>query len=309
MSGFQTTILTQLAPGIEGDWASANPAASMLAGPGALVAGPLGVTVGRFAWADNGGVVRNIGGGGNGRIGFVQKDQPALITAWLAQSTMVLQGGQEIVLHQKADVWARFAAGANIGQKVYASLADGSCSAAAAGSPAGATSDASTIAAETNAFTAYIQNGTLRVTGGITGTIAPGTIFTGVSVPSGEQIEAQITPLLSGESAGGVGRYETSIADNVSIGSEAFTGSYGLMTVGGTIVGTFEVGAVLSGGGGAVGSVTGLGTGTGGAGASYVTPTQTVGSGAINASTNVETNWYVDSFAASGEVAMISTHG
>ncbi|MCV5473623.1 hypothetical protein OFN43_32725, partial [Escherichia coli] len=54
MSGFQSVINQQQAPGVEGDFASANPKASLLAGEGALVAGANGVVVGRFAWVSNG---------------------------------------------------------------------------------------------------------------------------------------------------------------------------------------------------------------------------------------------------------------
>ena len=62
MSGFQNQINHQQAPGVEGDFASANPKASLLAGEGALVAGTNGVIVGRFAWVTNG-VVSNTGTG------------------------------------------------------------------------------------------------------------------------------------------------------------------------------------------------------------------------------------------------------
>lgn len=47
--GFQTKVNRQQAPAIAGDFASANPRASMLATEGTLVAGVSGVTVGVFA--------------------------------------------------------------------------------------------------------------------------------------------------------------------------------------------------------------------------------------------------------------------
>ncbi len=49
---FQTQVNVQQAIGVEGDFASANPRASVLAGAGAFVAGAQGVTVGRWVWAD-----------------------------------------------------------------------------------------------------------------------------------------------------------------------------------------------------------------------------------------------------------------
>jgi len=323
MAGFQTTILTQLAPGIEGDFASANPIFSTLAAPGGLVSGPAGVTVGRFAWADPEGVVRNLGGGGPGpgcRLGFVGRDQPALITTWLAQATMVLQPGVDMTMFQSADVWCRFAGGAQIGQKVYANFADGSAVAAASGAPTGATSTSFSIQPETNAWTGSIANGILTISGGITGTIYPGTIITsGTNVPTGEMILDQITPLLSGEALGGIGRYETSINDSLVIASETMGGGYGLLTLNATIGGTgaFHIGNTLTTSGGLSANTTITAdstngaslTGAGGAGTYVCTPSQTNSSGTITGATNVETSWYVDTYAAAGELAMISTHG
>ena len=46
---FQSVVNVQPAPAIAGDFASANPRWNVLAGPGVLVCGAAGVTVGRFA--------------------------------------------------------------------------------------------------------------------------------------------------------------------------------------------------------------------------------------------------------------------
>ena len=131
---FQQSINNQPAPAIEGDWCSANPRSSTLAGAGVLISGPLGVTAGRFAWADSSGVVRS--SGGLGRLGFVHRDQISLITAWLGKSSMLVLPNVEITMFATADVWMRFAAGASPLQKVYANFADGSAYAAASGAPA-----------------------------------------------------------------------------------------------------------------------------------------------------------------------------
>jgi hypothetical protein len=134
MAGFQRSVNSDPSPAVEGDFASANPRASMLAGAGALVAGPLGVTVGRFAWALNStGVVTTAKPGGAARIGFVGRNQTSLITAWLGEASMVVQSGINITLHRSGDFWGRFAAGAAIGQKVFASDTDGTLLADAAG--------------------------------------------------------------------------------------------------------------------------------------------------------------------------------
>jgi len=134
MPDFQRAVYAQPAPAIEGDFASANPRRSMLAGPGALVAGPTGVIVGRFAFARNSdGLVRNATWGVAERVGFVHRDQPVVITPWLGQASMTVMSGLEITLHDGGDFWARFAAGATIGQEVFVLDADGTAVAGAVG--------------------------------------------------------------------------------------------------------------------------------------------------------------------------------
>lgn len=130
--GFQTQVNRQQAPAIAGDFASANPRASMLATEGTLVAGVSGVTVGVFAWADADGVVTNAKATG-GRIGFVHREQQATITTWMSESGNTIQAGRNITLMVGGDYWAKFADGATIGQKVFASDTDGSVKSAAAG--------------------------------------------------------------------------------------------------------------------------------------------------------------------------------
>jgi len=303
MTGFQKQVNIQPGVGIEGDFCSANPRASMLAGVGALVAGPAGVIVGRFAWADADGIVRN--SGGLGRLGFVTRHQPALITNWLAESTLTVNPGLEITVHDTADVWCRFAAGASVGQKVFANYADGSAVAGTAGSPpAGASGSASTIAAGTSSFTGAINDNVLLVTGSVTGTIYVGTSLSGTGVASGTVIQSQISG-----TAGGAGTYLVSIG-NQNVAATTISGSYGLFTAGGTITGTFVVGDVLLGTGVTAGTqITALGTGTGGAGTYAVNISQTASSTAISSTQAQESRWYVDSYAAAGELAKISVRG
>ena len=96
--GFQQQVNPQPAPAVEGDFASANPRASVLAGPGTLYAGVNGVTVGRFAWADANGAVSNSGAGAP--TGFVHRELQALITAFLGQTSMLITPGMMVTLHQ-----------------------------------------------------------------------------------------------------------------------------------------------------------------------------------------------------------------
>lgn len=155
MTGFQRSINTDPAPAIEGDFASANPRASLLAGPGELTAGALGVIVGRFAWALNSnGQVSNAYPGGTGvvaRLGFVHRNQPAVITAWLGESTMTVNPGLEMTLFDMGDFWARFVAAVTPGQKVFVNYATGLAVGGTAGTaPDGATFLATTVSGSPN---------------------------------------------------------------------------------------------------------------------------------------------------------------
>lgn len=226
---FQTVVNVQPAPGVEGDFCSANPQFSMLAGEGVFVAGPAGVTVGRFGWVSAIGVVTNANPGG-GRPGFIGRDNISVIPGYLGVNTLAMPAGYEITLLDAADVFMRFAAGASIGQKVYVSYADGTAIAGTAGG--------GTIAGASG-------------TGSITGTT---------------------------------------------------------MTITGTPTGTYVVGQPVSGTSVVAGTViTAILTGTGGAGTYTVNNTQTVSSTAITTASALETRWFVDSAALSGELAMTST--
>ena len=133
---FQKNVYQQQAPAVEGDFASTNPYASVLAGEGSLVAGGTlptdGVTVGRFAWADANGKVTNAGSGAP--TGFVHRSNNAVITTWLAEASMLVPRGREVALFAAGDFWARATvAAATRGQKVFASNTDGTIQTGAAG--------------------------------------------------------------------------------------------------------------------------------------------------------------------------------
>lgn len=128
--GFQTRLNRDLPIGIEGDFASTNPYHTVLTGEEGFRAAKGGVTIGRFAWADaETGLVTNAKVE-KGILGFVRRDNTALIAEYLAESSLVIPEGFGITLYDKGDFWGRFAAGATIGQKVLANTQDGSLSAA-----------------------------------------------------------------------------------------------------------------------------------------------------------------------------------
>jgi len=199
---FQTQVNADPAPAIEGDFASANPRGTVVYGsisaPG-LQAGTGGVTVGRFARVDlSSGLVTNNGMGAisaSSVVAFIHKDQPALITTYLGQFGMTVQPGYDITAFRTGDFWARFAGGATIGQKVYASFADGSASAAAASTPA-----------TNGGITANTTSGsaTLTVTANSGAPIVVGQPISGTGIAAGAFISAL------GTGTGGAGTYTMS---------------------------------------------------------------------------------------------------
>lgn len=173
---FQTSVATQQSPGIEGGFYGDNPIFT-LTNPdeGQFVAGAAGVTIGQFAWADvtNGQVTSTHPGKAAAlvRYGFVHRDQPAVIAGLLVGTSNLVVAGQGIDLLEDGPMWARFAGGATIGQKVYMAYADGSCSSAATGSAATATRTVAT----TNGSNTISYSG---------GQIYPGQPISGSGIPS-----------------------------------------------------------------------------------------------------------------------------
>jgi hypothetical protein len=131
MSGFQKQVNITPAPAVAGDFASANPNASVVAGPGALVAGTGGATIGHFAWSDANGLVTNAGSGVP--TGFIHRDLQGIMFNLLDQSTMLIPDGYGVTLMSAGDFWVQTATTATVGQKVFASNTDGSVKTGAAG--------------------------------------------------------------------------------------------------------------------------------------------------------------------------------
>lgn len=301
MTGFQRIINTEPAPAVEGDFASANPRASMLAGPAALVAGPLGVIVGRFGRANfaNGAVTNaDPGVGTSSATGFVARPgNTAQITAWLGESSMIVYAGREITMHVRGDFWARFAAGATPGQKVFASYADGL---PVAGTAGGSVAGAVVTAVGGAVVTGSIATTVLTVTAVTSGTLGIG------SVLSGSGVTASTTITALGTGTGGVGTYTVDTSQTAS--STTITATNRIMTVTGVTSGTLAVGQPVSGSGVTAGSyISGLLTGTGGVGNYQLSVAQQFNSATVTAGGGEETPWYVWSTALSGELAKIST--
>jgi len=291
MSQFQTQVNVQPAPAQAGDFASANPRASVLAGPGSLVAGAAGVFVGRFAWAASNGLsnintgeadaynsVNSFGAGLPS--GFVHREQQALITAFLSSNSYLVPQGYPLTLHSAGDFWVLNdgTAAATAGMKAYANNSNGKVSFAATGTPtAGASATAATLAKivsattgatlpTTNTCTASIAGTTMTVSalGAATMAVGPGQVLTGTGVAAGTTVVAQLTG-----TTGSTGTYSVNISQTVASTTVTMSGGTMILT-GANTSGVFAVGqtlAVASSGSLTAGTkITSVLTGTGGAG-------------------------------------------
>lgn len=306
---FQSQVNSQQAIGVAGDFASANPRYSAIAGPGGFVAGAAGVFVGRFAWSappiDQDGTNTVLNSFGSGApMGFIHRDMQALITQFLGEQTMLIPQGFMVTAFSAGEFLVQNdgATAAQVGQKCYANFADGKASFAAAGSP-GTASTTGSIAASTNSFTGSIADNILTVTGGITGTIVPGTSLTGTGVAAGTKIVSQING-----TAGGAGTYYVNISGQ-SAASTAISGTYGTFTAASALTGLFGVGDSISGTNVVAGTkITQQLTGPAGGLGTYVVDNNTVvASTTITAALGYETKWYAVSAGAPGSLIKMSS--
>lgn len=147
---FQRTMNGDLPIGVEGDFASTNPYHTLLGGESRYKAGKDGVWQGRFAWIDAiTGLVSNVKGT-NTIFGFVYRDQTAVNAGYLGGASLLIPKGFGVTLYDGGDFLARFANGAVMGQKVYASETDGTVIASDA-DKAGYTNTGFTVASNADA--------------------------------------------------------------------------------------------------------------------------------------------------------------
>jgi len=305
---FPSVVNVQPAPAVAGDFASANPRWNVLAGPGALVCGAAGVTIGRFAWVDAADA-RTVSNQGNGSVpdGFVHREGQALIVNYLAEASNLVPAGFEITLMSGGDFWVTNdgAGQALRGQKAFASFADGKVSfAAAASTPTAAASSTGSIAASTASVTGSISGNVLTVTAVSSGTLVSGGTLSGTGIATGTKIVAQ----LSG-TPGGIGTYSVSIP-NQTVASTTVSETYGTLTVTAVGTGALGVGDPISGSGATAGSriTQQLTGGAGGVGTYAVDPSQTAASTTITVAGGIETKWVCESPGLPGELVKITSH-
>jgi hypothetical protein len=206
-AGFQRTVNLQQAAAVAGDFASVNPSSSVVAHEGGFVAGSAGVTVARFAWAV-GTLVSNAGAGVP--TGFVARRQgAALITTYLAETSLTIPQGFEVTLRKDGDYWVSSAFPMVQGQKVFANFADGTIQTAAAGS---------TIAGFSG--TASFATNVMTVTAVTSGTVKVGDLVASSGVAAGTYVTAL------GTGTGGTGTYTLSTSPGTIAAQAVTTTSY-----------------------------------------------------------------------------------
>lgn len=215
--GFQKTVNSQPGVGQVGDFADANLRTVVNAGPGGFVASaarpPI---VGHFAWGDQnpaGGAAAEVSGqagiatGGQllgsyqgeatTEVGFVAgRAVNTVISAFLAEASLVLAPGFIATIFNEGGFWAAFAAGATPGQKVFAKYIDGEPVAAATGTSTQTASVTASLANTGVLTVSAVGSGAVHV--GDVGTDAAGHTYAIVSQLSG--------------TANGVGTYQTTLA-------------------------------------------------------------------------------------------------
>jgi hypothetical protein len=132
---FQTSVNVVQAPGIPGDFASADPSFSFVTSGGVLVAAPAGVTIGCFAWVN--GAQNTVASTGTGApSGFVHREMQATINTFPGEFGMTILGGQRVGSLMAGGCYYAKNAGAGVaslGMKAFANTTNGSVSFAAAG--------------------------------------------------------------------------------------------------------------------------------------------------------------------------------
>jgi hypothetical protein len=272
----------------------------VLAGEGGLVTGPLGVTVGKFAWVSaDGKTVTNSGEGAVAPTGFVHRDQQALITVYLAETSNVIPPGFPVTLHNAGDFFATVnGQAATPGAAVYASFADGSAFIGAA--PAGTTATGSIGAT----FTAT-GAGNQLTTSAVTGLISVGDTISGTGVPAGTSILLQVSG-----TPGGAGVYTTSVATTAAAATVTSFGNVLNVTA---VAGTLAVGDGVTGTGVPAGATIASQVSGAGGGVGVYTldrnATAYAASTALTVAGGILTKFVAKSFAAVGELVKISTWG
>lgn len=293
--GFQTVINNQPAPAEAGDFAGVNPRASVLGGPGQYVAPTGGAVVGRFCWVDpvTGATSQTFVSGY--LIGFLRRGNNAIITQFLGEAVYSVDRGLVLDIFDQGDFWALFDAGATPGQRVWADPSTGKPIAGGATAPT------------LDAFTAVLGgSGTIAITANVaTVTLAAGWIDAGSTLTSATLGTVTLGARLTGV-AGGAGTFTQVHANFVA---EAYTAANDHMTVTAVSSGALAAGDEVSSPATAGTQIVSQVSGSAGSTGVYVVSISQYHASASFTDNAVATPWFVNSVAANGEIAKISTWG
>lgn len=270
-TGFQSFVNNELPIAVPGDFASTNPRATVIAGPGQYVAPPAGTTVGVFAWFNpTTGIASNYYTNG-AFLAFIHRENQGLITAFLGIASLQVVPGDWVTGMDQGDFYGIFQSGAAVKQKVYADPVTGALTAANTGGSVTGSYTASTV-----------TSGVLTTTdANLTGTAAAvGQIVTGGTLPEGTSI---------GSSAGtGSGTHLWNLVNangTVIPNQGSFTSSeFGIQETGFTVASTVNVDAIATGSSIAATGVLTIGSVTQGA----FTPGQFISGTGIPVSANAQ---------------------
>src|SRR6185437_10263178 len=283
---FPRVVNVQNAIAVEGDRASANDNLySIVAGVGAFIAGPAGVTVGAFAWADPTFTFLNSFGAGP-VTGFIAREglRADILTPGpgYPDASQVVLGGSYISAFNSGDFYVRNNGPTTSvpGQKAYAYNTTGLVSFAAAGTPptSGSATGATLqkiVSASTggalpvaNTATGSIAGNVLTVSAVGAGSVLAGGVgqtVSGAGVVPGTQIVAQLTG-----TAGSTGTYQVNISQTAASTALTLSGG-GLTLTGANTSGVFAPGMTLSGTNIPTGTtIHAYGTGTAGGAGTYL---------------------------------------
>ncbi|SFN29464.1 hypothetical protein SAMN05216516_1059 [Izhakiella capsodis] len=132
---FQKSVGMYRGVGQVGHPASSAPIIAAAGGPGAFKTAAAGVTIGTFVFRDatDPRIVSNVAPAADSKaIGFIQNLGQATI-GYGESDSMQVRGGVEISPKVGGDFWAKSSTAATEGQKVFASVTDGTIATGAAG--------------------------------------------------------------------------------------------------------------------------------------------------------------------------------
>lgn len=257
MSGFQKVVNSLQAPGVIGDFASMNPFSSVLAGPGALVAPAGGLKVGRFAWVNPADLSVHQGYNAAYQIGFVGRNEQALITDFLGESTLLIPQGFMVNMFNGGDFFAYFPNGAVGAGTVYANQTTGAVGTSATNTFTGSVGFTGTASLAT-------VSGQAQMT---LATITAASIVTIGDVVSGTGTASNVVQSLASGVANTVGAVYNLSGAVTTEAAEAVTTTSFTLNVTAVLTGTLSVGDVITGTGVTAGtSIASVGTGVGGIG-------------------------------------------